>query len=114
MTNHSSIKDRINNAKKGKGEFTPLIPEGEKEAIHTLRFVSGKVERSKKNNKMAVLKCQLKKRGDKKLNDKEENLYFLLKPGTSDWQTDHLLAIVSGLGVDLNRIGRCLSQQISG
>lgn len=105
MKNHSNLKARIANAKTGgDGKFVSLIADGQDEAVHTLRFVSAKIEKSKKNNVMAVLKCKLKKRGDKDLHDKDENLYFLLDHPDCSWQMDQLLAVVAGLGVDLNRI----------
>ncbi len=104
-TNHSNIQDRINNAKTGgQGKFVSLIADGQDEAVHTLRFVSAKITKSKKNNIMAEVKCKLKKRGDKDLHDKDENLYFLLDHPDCAWQMDQLLAVVAGLGVDLNRI----------
>ena len=103
MPDYSNIKGRVKNAKEGKGDFVPLIPDGEESATHTLRFVSASIEKSKGGNIQAVFKCQVKKRGSE-LNNKDENIYYLLEHPNAPWQLDHFLAVMDGLGLDWSRI----------
>ncbi len=104
MPKYSNVKKRIED-NKNSGNFIPIIPEGQESAIHTVRFITASIEESnnKNNNNMqAVLKCKIIKRGHE-LNNKEENLYFVLNNSNCHWQATNFLELMDALGLDWDR-----------